>query len=395
MSNKDKNYENIENPYDADMIRRSDSTAKTTDVSHPKEINDSPTSEGSREGSVEINEIRLTNKLESRNYLPGITGFTLDSRTGRAFFSRIEVNNRSDEPAITVRKLEGKGVALTLESYGDTALMVRQQSNTPAAKFFTTSLDGSEGATVEATNEASDAPAGSFKQNGTGNVLYLQKLNPETGETDFYPVVLMSGGDFDNLIKLWIGNGSTPHGDLNGEIGDVLFDKGGSLFLCKGGQTWRNLDDSMELLANVSLGSAASYIDSGIFHARSLLRVEIHLTDPLGGATIPKMRFNGDSANNYGFSLTEITGTSDNNNATGVDLYKNNASSGASFSYTICNNAAEYKIVTGTGFKQNNVHVFGGGTWKNTADQITSVQVDGSGSNLNVGSRLVVYGSNF
>lgn len=392
-NNRDLNYENIDSPYDGSSLMRGGVTDSEGTASIQTGKYGSTEERQIRSGQ-EFSDLWIKNWIKSRGYSPGINGFFLDGRSGRAFFSRVEVNNRSNEPAITVRKLEGEGVALSLDSSGDTALYVRQRSNTPAAKFFTTELDGSEGATIEATNEKSDGGAASFKTLEGGIPLYLARHSPESGHTEFYPLALLSGGEYDNLIKLWISDGEDPHGSLDGVIGDICFDKSAKVHICDGGQTWRDITSGLELLSDVEVpAGGATTINSGLIPTRSMYKVEVHLTDPLSGAVIPKLRFNNDSGSNYGFAGTEITGTFSSASATGIEMWKTASTAGSYFSYSVINRESEYKIVTGTGIKQNFVHVFGGGCWKNTSDGITSVQVDAGAVTINVGSRLMVYGS--
>lgn len=149
---------------------------------------------------------------------------------------------------------------------------------------------------------------------------------------------------------------------------------------------------AFQLLADVTLGSAADSISSGTITARKLLRIYLFGID--SGNITSNLRFNGDTGNNYSFNRVSGDSTSQSSIGTGdsnmdqfsvIDIINNQSQEKLTNWYTTFASSA------GAGAAPIWDRVTG--KWANTSAQITSVTaINGGTGDLAAGSRLVVMG---
>lgn len=132
---------------------------------------------------------------------------------------------------------------------------------------------------------------------------------------------------------------------------------------------------------------------------RRFLRIIVqHGAKASNGNTL--LRFNGDSGSNYTSISRENAAARASQSS--IDLLDTlNNTTAWMFVINVLNIASTVKGVTSDGVQLmtaasgTQVHRKVYGTWVNTADLITRIDVVSSGGNLPVGSQIIVYGSNF
>ena len=156
-----------------------------------------------------------------------------------------------------------------------------------------------------------------------------------------------------------------------------------------------------EELADISLTSTNTSLDSGTFTAKKYLWVQMYQKGMTGNNTL--YNFNSDTGSNYARRWNIDGGTEFTTGST-TGLMCHNAVGTQTdnfFNMFIVNNSANEKLVisssvytisTGAGSPPSREeHV---GKWDNTSSQITSIQFDHGGSNFGIGSSIKVWGSN-
>ena len=156
-----------------------------------------------------------------------------------------------------------------------------------------------------------------------------------------------------------------------------------------------------EELADVSLSSTNTSLDSGTFTAKKYLWVQMYQKGMTGNNTL--YNFNSDTGSNYA-RRWKIDGGTEFTTGSTTGLMCHNAVGTQTdnfFNMFIVNNSANEKLVishsaytisTGAGSAPSREeHV---GKWANTSSQITSIQFDHGGSNFGIGSSIKVWGSN-
>ena len=164
-----------------------------------------------------------------------------------------------------------------------------------------------------------------------------------------------------------------------------------------------------EELADISLTSTNTSLDSGTFTAKKYLWVQMYQKGMTGNNTL--YNFNSDTASNYS-RRWNIDGGNDFTTGSTTGLMCHNAVGTQTdnfFNMFIVNNSANEKLVisssvytisTGAGSppsREEHVgkwhRVSGSGTG-DASSQITSIQFDHGGSNFGIGSSIKVWGSN-
>lgn len=156
-----------------------------------------------------------------------------------------------------------------------------------------------------------------------------------------------------------------------------------------------------EQLADVTLTSATSTLDSGTISVKKYLKVRVHF--PTGSGFEPDMRFNGSSANDYctrftGSPYSGGTGTNTSVNSDKINGYGGTATTGTMFDFNIVNVSGNEKLVfghiaygaSGVGNANDRREIVG--KWDITNTAITSIQFYSSGS-IPVGTRITVWGA--
>ena len=155
-----------------------------------------------------------------------------------------------------------------------------------------------------------------------------------------------------------------------------------------------------EELADISLTSTNTSLDSGTFTAKKYLWVQMYQKGMTGNNTL--YNFNSDTGSNYA-RRWRIDGGTEWTTGSTTGLMCHNAVGTQTdnfFNMFIINNSANEKLVisssvytisTGAGSPPSREeHV---GKWDNTSSQITSIQFDHGGSNFGIGSSIKVWGS--
>ena len=155
-----------------------------------------------------------------------------------------------------------------------------------------------------------------------------------------------------------------------------------------------------EELADISLTSTNTSLDSGTFTAKKYLWVQMYQKGMTGNNTL--YNFNSDTGSSYA-RRWRIDGGTEWTTPSTTGLMCHNAVGTQTdnfFNMFIVNNSANEKLVisssvytisTGAGSPPSREeHV---GKWDNTSSQITSIQFDHGGSNFGIGSSIKVWGS--
>lgn len=145
------------------------------------------------------------------------------------------------------------------------------------------------------------------------------------------------------------------------------------------------------------LGSAATEMSITLNASPRWLFVMCYVSG-YSGAGIVGFRFNGDTATNYGQSVSDSSAASTNTGSqTAIRIATTAVTTQRWIEAHIINVATTQKLVTGTactatsGGTTNNMNHFAG-VWNNTSNAITSITMQSSANNLNSGSEFVVYG---
>lgn len=157
-----------------------------------------------------------------------------------------------------------------------------------------------------------------------------------------------------------------------------------------------------EELSRSTLGSAADTISPASFTAKKYLQI-IYSCQPTGGAITAKVRFNGDTGNNYANRQSD-SGAADGTQVSQGSLFGDATTLNAPFFgvINVVNISAQEKICLGMVVGQSTA---GAGTaptkrelvgkWANTSAQITSVSFENDAAGTyNTGSEVIVLGHN-
>ena len=151
-----------------------------------------------------------------------------------------------------------------------------------------------------------------------------------------------------------------------------------------------------EVLADVSLGTAAATLDSGTITAKTRLRITIKIPG-FSASDIPRIQFNGDTGNNYSSARSVDGGATSNSTAqAGINLDNTARSNIWHGEFQVYNAGADGVSVIGQAFIPN-VLIEAGGRWipVGAPVDITSITLRGSSANnLQSGSRMIIEGSN-
>ena len=159
-------------------------------------------------------------------------------------------------------------------------------------------------------------------------------------------------------------------------------------------------------LGSTKLGAAATTMTLSGLAAKDTMRFVIGIPGDLSGSDRIAIRFNNDSgATQYRYSIARIQsasiqGASSNGASEGHIKERNDTTSGV-WEIIVTNLASEIKKYAVNGTAQIDAgdtmyHQFGAGHWKNTADQITRIDVITVGGSVTmpVGSYIIAYGDN-
>jgi len=152
------------------------------------------------------------------------------------------------------------------------------------------------------------------------------------------------------------------------------------------------------LLGSGSLGADNTDLTVTLSSAKRYLRIEARIAG-YGGNSVAKLRFNGDTGNNYAFARSDgIAAVSSTASTSGISVAQTAISGPRYFSASVRNVSSQAKVVilegssgsesAGTVPTINHVR----GVWGNTSAQITSVNLN-SGANLLAGTEIWVWGS--
>jgi hypothetical protein len=192
-------------------------------------------------------------KLTRFLYKLGTFRFDLfkDSQAGNAIY--INDEREGNLPSVDIRRKNGTGGAMYLESDSGAALQVRQTNDTASAIFRGDKIQAGNGGVVEAIAEAdASAPAVLARNLGTGQATYGTVENAASDaavaarqsnavesshfwrmEQDLgYAVGKLQAGRL-----WWLGDGANPNGALSGYFGDLCI-SGGTIWCNAGGMVW-------------------------------------------------------------------------------------------------------------------------------------------------------------
>lgn len=162
--------------------------------------------------------------------------------------------------------------------------------------------------------------------------------------------------------------------------------------------TWIPFRQANPLLADVTIGSAATSISSGTITAKRTIKIFLYAHTLSGSGNI-NIRFNGDTGTNYTYRISSNSGAYSNDTGKTFVELGNVANTEPCFAeVTVFNMATIAKYVVGSAYQALGTGAGNPfdikGTWNNTSDQITSVtvQVDGL-ITLGAGTRMIIWGS--
>lgn len=158
--------------------------------------------------------------------------------------------------------------------------------------------------------------------------------------------------------------------------------------------------NGLTLLGSATLGSAASTISVSSIPASSYYKI-VFYTPSFASSDSPKLQFNTDTGNNYGYKTSSNGAATANTNAdTGVRLVVNNEADAFFCTVEVWSVASTEKIgsaVCTNAFSGStnapSYYVETGFQWANTSDLISTITFRGfSSNNLNSGTTLEIYG---
>lgn len=146
------------------------------------------------------------------------------------------------------------------------------------------------------------------------------------------------------------------------------------------------------VLADVTLGTLGVTLDTGTFTAKTNLRIIVASAGHAVAATLA-LTLNNDTGANYAYSISENGAASATSGAASSIALRNSALIEAGLVVLdLINITTIKKRLTGSGVNDIYAHTIGG-SWNNTASQVTRVTVTAS-NNFAVGSRIIVLGMN-
>lgn len=155
---------------------------------------------------------------------------------------------------------------------------------------------------------------------------------------------------------------------------------------------------AMQVLADVTLGSAGDTISTGTITAKKFLK--IYTITLNSGTTSGQMTFNGDTGANYAWRLSDNGGADVVGGSATFVPGQTAAASNGLFIYDIINFASSEKMIYGLNSYPSTAGAANTpgrrevvAKWANTANQITSIALsNSSGGDFAKGSRLLVLG---
>lgn len=154
-------------------------------------------------------------------------------------------------------------------------------------------------------------------------------------------------------------------------------------------------------LGRTTLASANQVLGVTSFTAKKYLRVYVLVAGTNNAAVQPTMRFNNDSGSNYNYGYEKNATTGGAGSQTNIILFGSVDTRGFYMVIDIVNRQATNKTaiflaawnqLVGDG--GGGSHARGKGSWFNTANQITRIDLDSNdGTNkFDIGSEIVIYG---
>ena len=307
-----------------------------------------PTFANKRYYKVLVNGIQSSGSVETGLQMNGVTG-------GGRYASRLSVNGGTEQTAVNY----SAGIADGWFS----------DPNEFLSQIYITNLAGKEKLLIGNTAGANTAGAGTAPK----RMEWVGKFVPSP-DADVSTITIQGSGTF----------------AVGSEVVVLGWDESDT-----------HTTNFWEELADVSLSSTNTSLDSGTFTAKKYLWVQMYQKGMTGNNTL--YNFNSDTGSNYA-RRWRIDGGTEFTTSPTTGLMCHNAVGTQTdnfFNMFIVNNSANEKLVishsaytisTGAGSAPSREeHV---GKWANTSSQITSIQFDHGGSNFGIGSSIKVWGSN-
>lgn len=258
-----------------------------------------------------------------------------DSRAGNAIF--IQDERKGNLPSVDIRRTNGQGGALNLQSDAGSALQARQTDDTSTERIVGEAVKAGHGGVSEAIAESgATGPVRLNRAQGLGTASYDNIENAASQSptriaatiavvsSHFWRVDRFIGGAPQEMVnvQVWISDGTTPHGNLTGHVGDLCLAGMGETYQCDGngatgpigtiwhavGQKWGATIDSDQ---SATLWGFTATIKSGAPSGTTGFRV---VKEDSGNPQSPNFGFDVDMGSDASFCAFRAVGVGGNGN---------------------------------------------------------------------------------
>jgi hypothetical protein len=201
------------------------------------------------------------------------------------------------------------------------------------------------------------------------------------------------------VVGKWVNTSDAIHTISSNNLSAGDYDTGSEVVVLGWDEADTHTTNFWEELASVELGSAASEISSGTISAKKYLWIQCW--SKRTGANDMRFRFNNDTGSNYANRKSSDGGTDATITSATSNAYMTLSGARPTFlNMFVVNNSANEKLCI---YHVINNTTAGAGTapqrqewvgkWANTSSQITEIDIQPDGGNLDTGSILKVWGS--
>ena len=308
---------------------------------------------------------------------------------------------------IDVSSLSDKRYYMVLEDVKGTSIAPTIRLNTDTGSNYAKRYSNNGGSDSTGTSNSNiDLNLGGSASNPYFNIHYISNLSTKeklliTNQVEQRTAGAGNAPSRAEVVSKWANTSSSINAwkQYNGVGGN--YNTGSEVVVLGWDDSDTHSTNFWEELADVSLSSTNTSLDSGTFTAKKYLWVQMYQKGMTGNNTL--YNFNSDTGSNYA-RRWKIDGGTEFTTGSTTGLMCHNAVGTQTdnfFNMFIVNNSANEKLVishsaytisTGAGSAPSREeHV---GKWANTSSQITSIQFDHGGSNFGIGSSIKVWGSN-